>query len=250
MKSLRDHANDLRRKGVVKPTPRTMLAQGDEVHNHITGFTGLQMLSVMLIALIVGAVSMLLLATPNLRVQHLINEAGPMTEIELINRLALPANVASAIGEILKTETPTKSSIDYWFYLSKSNKAPSISLDRATYLTSFISAYLKENSGSVTFDEILDVAWLMKNEDAASIVKSLQLIKPEDRSRIAKSLVLASNEAELMFRMADAIAKGTYTALINWARHILINQSPISQRMAAQLHYLWAYQDEEIKCTF
>lgn len=57
MKKLLEHAHKLRKKGVVNP-PRAMLAQGDEVHHHIAGFTGKQMLVVILASMCLGAIAM------------------------------------------------------------------------------------------------------------------------------------------------------------------------------------------------
>lgn len=250
MKNLLNHAKALRRKGVVKPSPRAMLAQGDEIHNHITGFTGKQMMLAMLITLLLGAAVTLWFATPNFRIHRLVNEAGPMTEAELTNRLALPANVASAIGEILEIESPVKSIINDWLYLLEMKKGPSSSLNKTVFLKEFIKAYSGRQSGSSTFDEILDVSVLINRHETAAIVKSLRMIKAPERSRIAGSLELASNEAELLFRVADAIATDTNTTLINWMRQVLIKQSNISNKMAALLNYIWAYQNEDIKCSF
>lgn len=250
MTSLRDHANALRRKGVVKPTSRAMLAQGDEVHHHRIGFTGRQMLISIIIALFAGAAIALWMAAPSLKTQRLVNAAGSMTEIELTSRLALPANIANAIGEILEIEPSEESAIDDWLYLLGMGKAPSSSLSRKVFLKEFINAYAASESGAATFDDILDVSVLINRHETASIIKSLRKIKPAERSRIAGSLELASGEAELLFRVADSIATERNTALIDWLRQILIKQSTVSSKMEAILNYIWAHKNEDIKCSF
>lgn len=250
MKSFRDHALELLKKGVVKPTRREMLAQGDEIHNHIAGFTGKQMIGALTFSFCLGATAMLWINAPSLRTARIVNEVGQMTDFELMGRLALPADVGSAIAKILQLEPPAKRPVDDWLYLLGRPKAPSLSLSRTEFLRQFVEAFTLTGARSDVLDDILNASVLVAQPATAAIIKSLQSIPPVERAQLSQSLTQIAEGDELLLKMAQAISIGSNHSLIALARRILIHKSPLSAKIDDALNFIWAHRNENIKCSF
>lgn len=227
-----------------------MLAQGDEVHHHIAGFTGKQMLVVILASMCLGAIAMFWVNSPSLRTARMVAQAGQITDSELMGRLALPADVGSSIAKILKLEPPAKRPVDDWLYLLGRNKAPSLSISRVDFLSEFVEFYSQKQSGSLAFDNILDASVLVANPATSDIIKALQEISPVERAQLSQSLKQIAEGDELLLKMAEALSSGRSPSLIALARRILIHKSPTSAKMDEALNFIWAHRNEDIKCSF